>query len=496
MEDSRPDGTSAERRPIGGGTSLASAFFCVEDSGASRCVNPDPPGTAHPRSVPPGGAWASCRWSPPGLRPRAHALNKCPGPPRCGLDGDGSRSVVVECGVPVFHGVALSPWRSSRKRWSAPEASPPAEPPHPSLIAPGINMPIRSHLQQDAASLLLFLRVARGSPILSPASHANPPCPRCGAGAPYRWGTFSGRQRFRCRTCRRTFSDLTGSPFQHARDLASWRQFLECLAHGCSLRATSFHCGISLTTAFRRRHRILSWRMRFEETAPSLRGCVGLHELRIPESFKGSKSLPRPPRTHAPPWRERTRGDRTALVLVLVRDQTASPVLLPNRSRARLVGVVGRPPHAGTLRACLAQNLNRGACLHPAVSPTWRGWPSPGVFTTNDVKTKGCRCPRSMRGRSNPVSDIAPRMREGVVKYRNRLRRWLPRFRGVATRYLPHYLVWFEAWAAVFPDDGDLERWSAGGPDRHSHERNSGTGSSADLCMGAGGERMLVQFLI
>lgn len=101
-----------------------------------------------------------------------------------------------------------------------------------------------------------------------------------------------------------------------------------------------------------------------------------------------------------------------------------------------------------------------------------------------------------MRGRPDLTSDIAPRMHQGVVKYRDRLRRWLPRFRGVATRYLPHYLSWFEAWAAVFPDDEALERWSTGGPDCQRHEWSGGAGSSADLRLGEGGERMLVQFLI
>lgn len=337
--------------------------------------------------------------------------------------------------------------------------------------------------------------MARGSPVVDPISNARPGCPRCGSRTPHRWGTFAGRQRYRCSRCGKTFSDLTGSPFQHARDLASWHPFMDCLARGCSLRDTALHCGISLSTAFRRRHRILSWRTGFEEAARPLRGCVGLHELRIPESFKGSKRLPRPPRAHALPWRERFRAGPNALILVLAQDRLASPGWGPRRGRVRMAGVVGRPPHAATLRRCLGRNLSQGACLHPAISPSWEGWPSRPLFPHNARETRGCERSGSTRGRPELMSGMVRGMTESVVTYRQRMRQWLPRFRGVSTRYLPHYLVWFEIWAAVFQDEGDLERWREGGSAREKHEWEGGPGYPSDLHHGGDGHQMLMEFL-
>lgn len=43
------------------------------------------------------------------------------------------------------------------------------------------------------------------------ANRANPPCPRCGAGATVRTGHTRGRQRWRCAGCRRTFGPTTGT---------------------------------------------------------------------------------------------------------------------------------------------------------------------------------------------------------------------------------------------------------------------------------------------
>jgi hypothetical protein len=46
-----------------------------------------------------------------------------------------------------------------------------------------------------------------------------PACPRCRGRWIQRWGQFAGRQRYRCRGCRRTFSDLTGTPAAYVKKL-------------------------------------------------------------------------------------------------------------------------------------------------------------------------------------------------------------------------------------------------------------------------------------
>jgi hypothetical protein len=45
---------------------------------------------------------------------------------------------------------------------------------------------------------------------------------------------------------------------------------------------------------------------------------------------------------------------------------------------------------------------------------------------------------------------------EEIARYALRIRKWMVRFRGVATKYLPHYLVWFRAADA----DWQTDRWN------------------------------------
>ena len=39
-------------------------------------------------------------------------------------------------------------------------------------------------------------------------------CPHCQRSRIQKWGGFAGRQRFRCRDCRRTFSTFTNTPLR------------------------------------------------------------------------------------------------------------------------------------------------------------------------------------------------------------------------------------------------------------------------------------------
>src|SRR5688572_33176449 len=82
-------------------------------------------------------------------------------------------------------------------------------------------------------------------------------CPRCGGKEVQRWGSFSGRRRYRCKSCSRTFSDLTGTPASNLKKVGLLRSYAEQLAKSRTIRATAKVVGISPSTAFRWRHRLL-----------------------------------------------------------------------------------------------------------------------------------------------------------------------------------------------------------------------------------------------
>lgn len=112
-------------------------------------------------------------------------------------------------------------------------------------------------------------------------------CPRCRSPQTIRWGRFKQRQRYMCRSCGRTFSDLTGTPFAHSKRLGLWLTFGECMATGCSVRASARKLGVNKDTAFRWRHRLAAVYDR--PPASPMAGMWGVWDAMLPHSYKGRR---------------------------------------------------------------------------------------------------------------------------------------------------------------------------------------------------------------
>jgi transposase-like protein len=135
---------------------------------------------------------------------------------------------------------------------------------------PGFRFDPRRAVFMEARTLdlIIWLRARRSrcadwpSP-LSPSSPStartrkNPPCVRCQCARTHRWGSFRGRQRWRCLGCRRTFSDLTGTLFFRTWEPGAWLTFVEHLKETPTVRESARAVGINKDTALRWRHRLL-----------------------------------------------------------------------------------------------------------------------------------------------------------------------------------------------------------------------------------------------
>lgn len=258
-------------------------------------------------------------------------------------------------------------------------------------------------------------------------------CPRCSAASPtesrpptiQRWGTFSGRQRYRCGACQRTFSDLTGTPAAYAKKLALWPAYSRCMAQGWSVRRSAARVKIHPSTAFRWRHALLD-RLRVVDAERLSGGWVELNHLRMPYSEKGQRAVDRPRR------RGRERPDtapflgRLDVNVVIACDRLGrvvaalagiSPVRRPTRMELEyaLAGRVGGPVIVS------ARDGRFGAA---ALFARRRG----GTFY--DARPGG-------RGRAGRLAHV-----DTAFAYGLRLETWMERFRGVATKYLANYLAW------------------------------------------------------
>lgn len=278
-------------------------------------------------------------------------------------------------------------------------------------------------------------------------------CVHCEGRCIQRWGGFSGRQRYRCGTCARTFSDLTGTPAQHLKKIRLLPAYAERMSDGESVRRTGRHLGINKDTALRWRHRLLRHAPEFTELATDgLRGITEVTDvayrcIRTPRTDWDGDETPRRQRVivmrdrHGLTWHQRSGSGQ---VSSLTFDRALSVV----QSGSTIVTRNGR---LGALAFAVRRGFDRGRILDFAVARVNH----PGASDLYNTR--------------------------GVAAFVRREERWLRRFRGVSIQWVQNYLFWFAmvdpvtrtpGWALLLNWPIDVE-----GP-RPERQQDSGTDRS------------------
>lgn len=209
-------------------------------------------------------------------------------------------------------------------------------------------------------------------------------CPHCKNHSVVRFGKYAvktrtgevSRQRYRCKTCRQTFNDLTNTPLQRTRRPHIWVRFIECMIEGFSLRKSAEQLNDEVThvTLFYWRHKILS----------TLK--------QIPtEAFQDIVEI----------------------------DETYSGVL--GRGRIRTT----------KLDEAIGSHLTESNVLCTDSLRAFSSYANSKGLAHYRFKTDG-------KQRVKGVYHI-----QNVNSYHSRLKKWMERFNGVATKYLQNYLAWF-----------------------------------------------------
>lgn len=84
-------------------------------------------------------------------------------------------------------------------------------------------------------------------------------CPRCKSEYIVKNGKYSGKQRYICKECGKTFSQRTNSAIVYSKKtVEQWIKYIECMLRGYSLRRCAKEVKINLSTAFYWRHKIIN----------------------------------------------------------------------------------------------------------------------------------------------------------------------------------------------------------------------------------------------
>jgi transposase-like protein len=263
-------------------------------------------------------------------------------------------------------------------------------------------------------------------------------CLHCGATALQRWGaTGTGMRRWRCKTCGRTFSSVTGSALARLRRPEKFQQVLEDMLSGApsSCRGLARRLDVNRTTVW-------GWRMRILAAlqglgASALGGIVEADEKFFRESRKGSREWVRHARDPArfpgpdrPRWRD---FHRLGLRLPAGTSKWQIPVLtVTDRAGARRADMLP-DRRAESLVALLDAHVGADAVL---CSDGDRAY---DLF----ARTRGM--PHYRLPKDGPrVIDTAFHI-QTVNNLHSRFETFMKPFCGPATKYLPRYSAWFIA---------------------------------------------------
>lgn len=249
------------------------------------------------------------------------------------------------------------------------------------------------------------------------ASVLPPPCacPHCQASGAQlrRWGYSHGLARLRCRNCGKTCNALTGTPLARLRKREQWPLYGQALIDGTSVRKAAQCCEVDKSTTFRWRHRFLQASATHQALHES--GIVEADETFFLESCKGQRHLYRPARKRGgvgSAWEH--------IAVLVVRDRSGQTADF-------------------RLEQCDTQHI--AAALQPLVDKD--------AILCTDGATVYQAVARTL-GLTHRAVNVSQGIRvvdkvfhiQNVNAYDSRLKGWMQRFHGVASKYLEHYLGW------------------------------------------------------
>ncbi len=244
-------------------------------------------------------------------------------------------------------------------------------------------------------------------------------CPHCQSLNSVKRGIVRKLQRYQCKECRKTYNALTGTAFSRLRHREHWLSYAAELIEGSSIRLIAKRCSINKNTAFLWRHRFLHHPSSVH--SQDFTGITEADETYFLESFKGQRNLPRPPRKRG--GKASKRGLST--------EQT--PVLITrDRTGATLNAIFSSPSSKANITEALARKLSSDAILCTDTSKSFEAFAREQGICHRMINSKlGIRV-------LEQVFHI-----QNVNAYDSGLKRWMIRFKGVATKYLHSYLGWF-----------------------------------------------------
>jgi transposase-like protein len=239
-------------------------------------------------------------------------------------------------------------------------------------------------------------------------------CPDCNSSHVIKNGLQSGVQNYRCKNCGRQFRVTTGTFMYGVHEKGKMLEYIKCMSAGMSLRECARIVDISLTTSFFWRHRILCALQSFEDNV-NFFGVVELEELLMNYSEKGKKKREKKELKKL----KKKKPEKVAIIAATDRSgNILFKKLEDNRVQAEHISVF------------LKSRISENSVICGSNKKAFK------TVNAEHIKHKEITNKNKMKKGIYSVSTIHNKITDFVG--------WIYfKFRGVATKYLTNYIMWF-----------------------------------------------------
>ena len=240
-----------------------------------------------------------------------------------------------------------------------------------------------------------------------------PICPRCRCEYVTKAGVHNGRQVYKCKNCKYQFRETAKSLVYYSHKYYLLVDYIKCMLEGKSLRACAKEIGISLPTSFRWRHKILA-AIQGLEKGINFSGITEADELLLQYSEKGRKFKTLEEKEQA---------------MKIVHPKVAVLVMTDREGNLLFKHTGENKVQNSQIKEELKRRVseNNLICFKPNDEFKQAVMESPSKKVMVRRKTKGLAI---------YSANVAEKKITNFLV-------WMMRFRGVATKYLQNYLMWF-----------------------------------------------------
>jgi transposase-like protein len=246
-------------------------------------------------------------------------------------------------------------------------------------------------------------------------------CPHCGHKKYVRFGKDKGSQRYKCKSCKRSFTEYTGTWMAGIHKKDKIDDYIGLMLEEKSLDKIKSALKINKKTAFDWRHKILS--SLSETDKGDFTGITESDETFFLHSEKGQKIQGRKPKKRGGTSGKSGANDEQIAVIVTQDRKKEMDLTVATKGRLKKID----------LEYAIGDRLSNQAILCSDSHVSYKGFAKDKKIEHHPLRT-------DLREHvKNSVYHI-----QHVNSTHNRLKKWIDdRFWGVSTKYLQQYLYWF-----------------------------------------------------